>query len=143
VDDTTACMKRFREAGVVLSIDDFGTGYSSLGYLRQFPVDALKIDRSLISEMLADRITRDTVDLIIVLGHKLKLKVIAEGIETMQQFELLRELGCDLGQGYLFSQPVVAEAAGQLLHHGLEMHKKSRGQSESVFPYFLLARGSR
>jgi EAL domain-containing protein (putative c-di-GMP-specific phosphodiesterase class I) len=55
----------------------------------------------------------------------LKLKVIAEGIETIQQFELLRELGCDLGQGYLFSQPVAAEAAGQLLRQGLEMHKKS------------------
>jgi EAL domain-containing protein (putative c-di-GMP-specific phosphodiesterase class I) len=75
--------------------------------------------------MLADRATRDTVDLIIVLGHKLKLKVIAEGIETTQQLELLRELGCDLGQGYLFSQPVAAEAAGQLLRHGLEIHKKS------------------
>ncbi|MFZ1011419.1 MAG: bifunctional diguanylate cyclase/phosphodiesterase [Candidatus Sulfotelmatobacter sp.] len=122
---TVAVLTQLKHLGIGVILDDFGTGNSSLIGLRQFPVDALKIDRSLISEMLADRSTRDTVDLIIVLGHKLKLKVIAEGIETTQQFELLCELGCDLGQGYLFSQPVVAEAAGQLLRHGLEMHKKS------------------
>jgi diguanylate cyclase (GGDEF)-like protein/PAS domain S-box-containing protein len=122
---TVTVLTQLKHLGIGVILDDFGTGNSSLIGLRQFPVDALKIDRSLISEMLADRGTRDTVDLIIVLGHKLKLKVIAEGIETTQQFELLCELGCDLGQGYLFSQPVAAEAAGQLLCHGLEMHKKS------------------
>ena len=122
---TVTVLTQLKHLGIGVILDDFGTGNSSLIGLRQFPVDALKIDRSLISQMLTDRGTRDTVDLIIVLGHKLKLKVIAEGIETTQQFELLCELGCDLGQGYLFSQPVVAEAAGQLLHHGLEMHKKS------------------
>ena len=122
---TVTVLTQLKHLGIGVILDDFGTGNSSLIGLRQFPVDALKIDRSLISEMLADRGTRDTVDLIIVLGHKLKLKVIAEGIETTQQFELLCELGCDLGQGYLFSQPVVAEAAGQLLRHGLEIRKKS------------------
>jgi diguanylate cyclase (GGDEF)-like protein/PAS domain S-box-containing protein len=122
---TVAVLTQLKHLGIGVILDNFGTGNSSLIGLRQFPVDALKIDRSLISEMLTDRSTRDTVDLIIVLGHKLKLKVIAEGIESMQQFELLQELGCDLGQGYLFSQPVAAEAAGQLLRHGLEMHKKS------------------
>jgi EAL domain-containing protein (putative c-di-GMP-specific phosphodiesterase class I) len=122
---TVTVLTQLKHLGIGVILDDFGTGNSSLIGLRQFPVDSLKIDRSLISEMLTDRGTRDTVDLIIVLGHKLKLKVIAEGIETTQQFELLCELGCDLGQGYLFSQPVVAEAAGQLLRHGLEMHKKS------------------
>lgn len=122
---TVTVLTQLKHLGIGVILDDFGTGNSSLIALRQFPVNALKIDRSLISEMLADRGTCDTVDLIIVLGHKLKLKVIAEGIETIQQFELLRELGCDLGQGYLFSQPVAAEAAGQLLRHGLEMHKKS------------------
>lgn len=122
---TVAVLTQLKHLGIGVILDDFGTGNSSLIGLRQFPADALKIDRSLISEMLADRSIRDTVDLIIVLGHKLKLKVIAEGIETTQQLELLRELGCDLGQGYLFSQPVPAEAAGQLLRHGLEMRKKS------------------
>jgi diguanylate cyclase (GGDEF)-like protein/PAS domain S-box-containing protein len=122
---TVMVLTQLRHLGIGVVLDDFGTGNSSLIGLRQFPVDALKIDRSLISEMLADRGTRDTVDLIITLGHKLKLKVIAEGIETIQQFELLRELGCDLGQGYLFSQPVEAEAAGQLLRQGLAVFKNS------------------
>jgi len=122
---TVTVLTQLKHLGIGVILDDFGTGNSSLIGLRQFPVDALKIDRSLISEMLADRGIRDTVDLIIALGHKLKLKVIAEGIETAQQFDLLRELGCDLGQGYLFSQPVAAEAAGQLLRHGLETQKKS------------------
>jgi diguanylate cyclase (GGDEF)-like protein/PAS domain S-box-containing protein len=122
---TVMVLTQLRHLGIGVVLDDFGTGNSSLIGLRQFPVDALKIDRSLISEMLADRGTRDTVDLIITLGHKLKLKVIAEGIETIQQFDLLHELRCDLGQGYLFSQPVEAEAAGQLLHQGLEVFKNS------------------
>jgi EAL domain-containing protein (putative c-di-GMP-specific phosphodiesterase class I) len=99
--------------GVIL--DDFGTGPSSLSGLRQFPIDALKIGRSLIHEMLTDRATCDTVDLIILLAHKLKLKVIAEGIETTRQLDHLHALGCDLGQGYLFSQPVEARAAEEFL----------------------------
>jgi EAL domain-containing protein (putative c-di-GMP-specific phosphodiesterase class I) len=98
--------------GVVLN--DFGTGNSSLSGLRQFPVDALKIDRSLIGGMLTDRGTCDTVELIILLAHKLKFKVIAEGIETSRQLDQLHALGCDLGQGYLFSQPVEAKAVEEL-----------------------------
>ncbi len=107
-----AHLKHLR-VGVVL--DDFGTGNSSLSGLRQFPVDALKIDRSLIGGMLTDRGTCDTVELIILLAHKLKLKVIAEGIENVRQLDHLHALGCDLGQGYLFSHPVEAKAAAKLL----------------------------
>ena len=99
--------------GVIL--DDFGTGNSSLSGLRQLPIDALKIDRSLIGGMLTDRATVDTVELIILVAHKLKFKVIAEGIETTRQLDHLHALGCDLGQGYLFSQPVEAKAAEELL----------------------------
>jgi diguanylate cyclase (GGDEF)-like protein len=109
-----AHLKRLR-VGVIL--DDFGTGNSSLSGLRQFPIDALKIDRSLIGAMLTDRATCDTVELIVVLAHQLKLKVIAEGIETARQLDHLHALGCDLGQGYLFSQPVEAKAAEELLRH--------------------------
>jgi diguanylate cyclase (GGDEF)-like protein/PAS domain S-box-containing protein len=105
-------LKRLR-VGVIL--DDFGTGNSSLSGLRQFPIDALKIDRSLIAGMLSDRGTSETVELIILLAQKLKLKVIAEGIETIKQLDLLHTLGCDLGQGYLFSQPVEAKAMEELL----------------------------
>jgi len=105
-------LKRLR-VGVIL--DDFGTGNSSLSGLRQFPVDALKIDRSLIAGMLSDRATAETVELIILLAHKLKLKVIAEGIETIRQLDYLYAQGCDLGQGHLFSPPVDAKAAEELL----------------------------
>jgi diguanylate cyclase (GGDEF)-like protein/PAS domain S-box-containing protein len=122
---TVTVLTQLKQLGIGVILDDFGTGNSSLIGLRQFPVDALKIDRSLVSRMLADRGIRDTVDLIITLGHKLKVKVIAEGIETAQHYDLLCELGCDQGQGYLFSQPVDAEAGEQLLRHGLEMYKKS------------------
>jgi diguanylate cyclase (GGDEF)-like protein/PAS domain S-box-containing protein len=106
---------RLKQLGINIVLDDFGTGKSSLSELRKFPVDALKIDRSLIGEMLANRITYDTVDLILVLGQKLKVKVIAAGLEKPKQLEALRELGCNLGQGYLFSQAVDAESASKLL----------------------------
>ena len=112
---TATVLSRLKHLRVGLTLDDFGTGNSSLSALRQFPVDALKIDRSLIGGMLTDRAICDTVELIIVLAHKLKLKVIAEGIETTRQLDHLLAIGCDLGQGYLFSQPVEAKAADVFL----------------------------
>ena len=118
-------LKRLRMGAI---LDDFGTGSSSLSGLRQFPVDALKIDRSLINGMLTDRAICDTVELIIVLAHKLKLKVIAEGIEAPRQLEHLHRMGCDLGQGYLFSQPVGANAAEELLRQQSSLrHAKLAG----------------
>jgi EAL domain-containing protein (putative c-di-GMP-specific phosphodiesterase class I) len=101
--------------GIGVILDDFGTGHSSLSGVRQFPVEGLKIDKTLVNEMLADRGAYDTVELIILLAHKLKLKIIAEGIETAKHLERLRDLGCDLGQGYLFSPPLEPEAASKLL----------------------------
>jgi diguanylate cyclase (GGDEF)-like protein/PAS domain S-box-containing protein len=112
---TATVLSNLKHLGVGVILDDFGTGNSSLSLLQQFPVEALKIDRSLVSGMLADRGTRDTVELIILLAHKLKLQVIAEGIESTRQLDHLHELGCELGQGYLFSQPVEAKAAELLL----------------------------
>ena len=108
---TVTVVSYLKHLGIGVILDDFGSGNSSLNALRQFPVEALKIDRSLIDGMLADRGTCDTVELIIMLAHKLRLKVIAEGIETIKQFQQLHELGCDLGQGYLFSKPVEAREA--------------------------------
>ncbi|MGB0012665.1 MAG: EAL domain-containing protein [Candidatus Sulfotelmatobacter sp.] len=112
---TVKVLSHLKQLGVAVILDDFGTGNSSLNALRLFPVEALKIDRSLISSMLADRGVTDMVKLIVLLAHKLKLKVIAEGVESAKHWERSCELGCDLGQGYFFSQPVDAEAAGTLL----------------------------
>jgi diguanylate cyclase (GGDEF)-like protein/PAS domain S-box-containing protein len=112
---TVTVLSYLKHLGVGVVLDDFGTGNSSLSGLRLFPVEALKIDRSLIGGMLADRRTCDMVELIILLAHKLKIRVIAEGIESIKHLHHLRELGCDLGQGYFFSQPIEPEAAGNLL----------------------------
>jgi EAL domain-containing protein (putative c-di-GMP-specific phosphodiesterase class I) len=98
--------------GAELSIDDFGTGYSSLAYLKQLPVDELKIDKSFVMNMEHDandaKIVRSTVDL----GHNLGLRVVAEGIETEQAWALLSQMGCDSGQGYLMSRPIPANEFG-------------------------------
>jgi diguanylate cyclase (GGDEF)-like protein/PAS domain S-box-containing protein len=112
---TVMVLSHLKQLRVGVILDDFGSGNSSLSGLRQFPIAALKIDRSLIAGMLADHGMRDTVELLILLAHKLKLKAIAEGIESSRQFEYLRELGCEMGQGHLFSAPLEAKAAEQLL----------------------------
>jgi EAL domain-containing protein (putative c-di-GMP-specific phosphodiesterase class I) len=101
--------------GVRLSIDDFGTGYSSLCRLQGFPVDVLKIDRAFVSGMDRDLETHEIVRIIVMLAQNLGLKVVAEGIERPEQMAMLKHMGCELGQGYLFSKPVAAEAIDQLL----------------------------
>ena len=106
-----------KELGVRLSIDDFGTGYSSLNYLRRFPVDTLKIDRSFISNMDIDD-NRKIVATMVMLAHSLGLRVIAEGMETEDQLRQLKELGCEFAQGYLFSKPLRAEEAEQFMIAG-------------------------
>ena len=115
VDDTTACMKRFRAAGVTLSIDDFGTGYSSLGYLRQFPVDALKIDRSFVKDLHTSDDDAAICAAIIAMARELKLKVIAEGVANAEQLEFLRKHRCDQAQGYLISKAIPVADLERLL----------------------------
>ena len=100
--------------GVRLAIDDFGTGYSSLSYLHRFPVDVLKVDRSFVSGMVAGSDEEELTRTIVRLGHSLGLTVIAEGIEQDAELEALQGMGCDLGQGYLFSRPVPAELVAEL-----------------------------
>ena len=112
---TAAVVSQLKQRGIGVILDNFGAGLASLRSLRQFPVEALKIDRAMVSEMMTDRTSSDIVEGIVTLAHKMNLKVIAEGIESAKQLERLRELGCDFGQGFLFSQPVEAEAAEQLL----------------------------
>lgn len=104
--------------GVSLSTDDFGTGYSSLSYLQRFPFDRLKIDRSFIDKMGDDDKSAAIIKTILMLGDNLGIEVVAEGIETRQQLESLRMLGCRLGQGYLFSRPVEAKKARKILQKG-------------------------
>ncbi len=124
---TITVLSHLKHFGIGTVLDDFGTGSTSLVGLTQFPVDALKIDRSLVREMQADRSASDIVELIITLAHKMKLKVIAEGIETARQLERLMELGCEYGQGYFFSQPMEAKAALIFMRQQIASAKKSAG----------------
>jgi diguanylate cyclase (GGDEF)-like protein len=110
-ENTITMLKNIRALGIKLSIDDFGTGYSSLSYLHRFPIDTLKVDRSFVSSMEDGSENGEIVRTIIALAKTLKLDVVAEGIETIHQLHQLRILGCDHGQGYLFSRPVPIEEA--------------------------------
>ena len=115
-------LRQIKEAGVAVSIDDFGTGYSSLSYLQKFPLDYLKIDRSFVSEMEKGGENEEIVRTIITLADALKLKVIAEGIETEHQSERLADLGCEFGQGFHFSRPLQAEDAELILRKGANLN---------------------
>ncbi len=104
--ETVSKLVRLKQLGFKLSIDDFGTGYSSLSYLVKFPLDVLKIDRSFIQHICSLADNQAVVDAIIQMSHRLKMKVVAEGVESPQQVELLKEMGCDFMQGYYYSKPL-------------------------------------
>jgi PAS domain S-box-containing protein len=108
-------LAQLKALGVLLSIDDFGTGYSSLSRLRRIPVDTLKIDRAFISHMDSDSESREIVRIIIMLAHNLGMRVVAEGTETEEQINLLKQLNCEMAQGYFFSRPANDQAAVKLL----------------------------
>ena len=108
-------LRMLRDLGVTIAIDDFGTGYSSLNYLARLPMDTLKIDRSFVSGMSVSPENRTIVSTIISLAHSLGLKVVAEGVETEEQLNLLRQLKCDGMQGFLLSRPVASEEIARFL----------------------------
>ena len=114
-DTAIDMLTQLRGLGVGLSIDDFGTGYSSLSYLHRFPIDTLKIDRSFVTQMTDNAENAEIVRTIVTLARSLDMNVIAEGVETREQLRQLRSLGCDYGQGYLFSKAVAAGQALELL----------------------------
>ncbi|WGI24255.1 EAL domain-containing protein [Halomonas alkaliantarctica] len=111
VESAITTMEELIGLGVSISLDDFGTGYSSLSYLKRFPIDTLKIDKSFISEVATNPGSEIIVNTIIAMAHRLKLKVIAEGVETEEQLAMLHERGCDQAQGYLFSRPLPYQEA--------------------------------
>ena len=112
IDQVLESLRAIKRLGVRVALDDFGTGYSSLSYLRRFPFDKVKIDRSFIHAMVEDEVSRSIVDAIISLGHSLRLRVTAEGIETELQLAVLRAGGCDEAQGFLLGRPAPPEAFG-------------------------------
>ena len=115
---TVPVLKKLKAMGVRLAIDDFGTGYSSLSYLRQFPIDTLKVDQSFVHGINADTDDATIINAVINMGGNLKHRVIAEGVETVEQVAFLQAHGCDEGQGYYFSRPVPASQFAKLLKAG-------------------------
>jgi diguanylate cyclase (GGDEF)-like protein len=121
-EESVEILERLSRMGVVVSVDDFGTGYSSMSYLRRFPIDKLKIDRSFITNVMTSADDASIVQAIISLAHGLRLKVVAEGVENADQVAFLQKLGCDQYQGFYFSRPVTATAFGDLLRAGTAAH---------------------
>ncbi|NKE71160.1 putative bifunctional diguanylate cyclase/phosphodiesterase [Candidatus Manganitrophus noduliformans] len=117
-ESTMTELRELHLGGIEISIDDFGTGYSSLSYLKRLPIDTLKIDKSFVQEVTTDLDDAAIVAAIITMAHTLKLKVVAEAVETVEQLEFLRGLKCDQMQGYLFSKPLPAEEITRLLAEG-------------------------
>ena len=112
---TKETFHQLRELGVRLAIDSFGTGFANLSYITQFEIDRLKIDRSFIQQCLIERNSATVTRVIIAMAHKLEVSVVAEGVETAEQYRFLQEAGCDLAQGYYLSEPIMASDLEEML----------------------------
>jgi EAL domain-containing protein (putative c-di-GMP-specific phosphodiesterase class I) len=115
IERASSLLEEFRQRGIHISIDDFGTGYSSLNYLKRLPIDTLKIDQSFIRNIQKDKNDKIIVNTIIAMAHGLEFSVIAEGVENSYQRDYLKEMGCDIFQGYHFGRPLSADTFEQLL----------------------------
>jgi EAL domain-containing protein (putative c-di-GMP-specific phosphodiesterase class I) len=113
IDKAAAMLDELRRIGVSIALDDFGTGYSSLGYLHRIPIDTLKIDRSLIKNITSDWNRAAITSGVITLSHVLNLKVVAEGVETNEQVDMLKDQKCDEIQGAIYSMPMAPDAAAR------------------------------
>jgi EAL domain-containing protein (putative c-di-GMP-specific phosphodiesterase class I) len=120
-----------KNLGISVSIDDFGTGYSSLNYLRRFPIDILKIDKSFIADVTNKTDEAAIVNAIIAMAHSLKMKVIAEGVENLGQYYFLKENGCDEMQGFLLSKPMPPHEIEVFLKHAFSVEDYLNKQSLS------------
>ena len=127
VENAVNKLTRLKSHGVSISIDDFGTGYSSLAYLRQFPIDKLKIDRAFVKD-IPDNDDGAIISSITMLGHVLGMKVLVEGVETKQQLEVVKRFECDEYQGFYFNKPLISEEITSLIQN------QKQQQSTSVYP---------
>ncbi len=118
VERSASQLRELREMGVHISIDDFGTGYSSLNYLKKFPIERLKIDKSFIRDIVTDQDDRAIISAVTSMAHKMGMRTVAEGVETEEQLAFLRDSDCDEAQGFLFSRPVTADKFRELVATG-------------------------
>ncbi len=131
VEQSTQTLHRLHAKGIHISIDDFGTGYSSFSYLKQFPIDSMKIDQSFVRDITCNPQDREIVNSIITMAHGLNLQTIAEGVETWEQLSLLKTLGCDEIQGFFISKPVPATEARKLLQYHRDIPLVQPNSAES------------
>ena len=118
-DKVQTILHEIKRRNISIALDDFGTGYSSLSYLGLYPIDVIKIDRSFVIQMIGNQEQKAIVRAILAMSKSLKMKVVAEGVETLEQAQFLQEEGCELLQGYLFSKPIPAFEANKLLINSL------------------------
>jgi EAL domain-containing protein (putative c-di-GMP-specific phosphodiesterase class I) len=127
VETASRMLRKLHEVGFRISVDDFGTGFSSLSYLKRFSVSELKIDRSFVDDIASDAEDRSITTAIIAMARELGLKTVAEGVETAAQHEVLKKLGCNIGQGYLYSPPLTgSQLQDWLLKRSLQKAAQSR-----------------
>jgi EAL domain-containing protein (putative c-di-GMP-specific phosphodiesterase class I) len=116
-DRSIQILAQLKDAGVSISIDDFGRGFSSLSYLRDLPIDKIKIDRSFLRDISPNSYEQALVKAVLTVAHSQQLDVVAEGVETEEQFRFLRSLGCDQVQGFLFARPTTVEHVTEILRN--------------------------
>jgi diguanylate cyclase (GGDEF)-like protein len=130
-EESAAILEELNRMGVLVSVDDFGTGYSSMSYLRRFPIDKLKIDRGFVKDLMTRADDASIVQAIISMAHSLRLKVVAEGVETVEQLRSLKSMGCDQYQGFHFSPPLNAAELGNLLRERDEPTGRTHAPSQT------------